>query len=171
VERSIAAELEALRRANEQRDKRAAIRRKRVIVGLLLAVIALLGLWVSGRMDPALAHIGLNFHDCIQNPFGATYCGDSAIKYEHNIQGELDTSAEGAAKAYVRSAVPSVEAFYFDHNHYSGMTVPKLRRYDNALRNVTVVSATEEAYCIESTVEGETVSISGPGGSVVSRPC
>jgi hypothetical protein len=171
VERTVAAELEALRRTNDQREKRAAVRRKRIIVGLLLAVLALLGLWISGRMDPMLAQAGLNYHDCFKNAFGATFCGDAAMKYQAGVQGDFDTSAKGAAKAWVRSAVPSVEAFYFDHNNYSGMTVPKLRRYDNGLRHVTVVSATEQAYCLESTVEGETVSISGPGGSVVSGPC
>jgi hypothetical protein len=40
VEQNIAAELEALRRANELRDRQAASRRKKIIVGLLLAVLA-----------------------------------------------------------------------------------------------------------------------------------
>jgi hypothetical protein len=177
MERDGAAELDALRKANELRDRHASVRRKRIIVGLLVAVLALMGLWVSGRMDPFLSHVGLNYHDCVQNAFGATFCGDDAERYQRDVQGVADTSPQDAANAQanVRVAVPSAEAYYADHGNYSGMTAELLRQYDSGVSaGLTVASATAGTYCIEDTVGTETFSFRGPSdgtSGVVPGPC
>jgi len=58
-----------------------------------------------------------------------------------------------AAKANVRAAIPGVEAFYADHNTYSGLHLTKLQlSYDAGIKNISVVRATAASYCVQSIV-------------------
>jgi hypothetical protein len=178
MERNVVEELEALRKANELREARATRTRRRIVVALLLTLIALMLLWSTGRMDPLLSNVGLNKNDCIQNAFGATFCGDAAKAYEDNVQSALGISQADAdpiaVKADVRAAVPSIEAYYADHGSYSGATAETLRNtYDNTIgTSVTVRLATAESYCLEASRGAATASYAGPGGpGVVAGPC
>jgi hypothetical protein len=52
---------------------------KRRIAKIAVLVLVLAGVgayWTTGRMDPALSQVGLNYGDCEQNGSGATLCGD-----------------------------------------------------------------------------------------------
>ena len=89
-----------------------------------------------------------------------------------------------AAMSDVRSAVPDAEAYYSDHNNYTGMDAPTLKStYDSgmivqdlsATPPVTdgIVSAkpenvggTGQSYCISAVDGGHWASIQGPGGTV-----
>lgn len=52
-----------------------------------VVLIAIVGvLYFSGRLDGPLSHVGLNLHSCIQNGFGATFCGSQAKSYCENLQ-------------------------------------------------------------------------------------
>ena len=81
--------------------------------------------------------------------------------------GFRDRAANNAAKANVRAALPSVEAYFADdllgNGAYTGMTVAALQGIDQnvSLDGAPVVTAT--TYCIDSTVSGKTWKISGPG--------
>ena len=56
-----------------------------------------------------------------------------------------------AAKANVRASIPGVEAFYADHNTYSGLHLTKLQlSYDAGIKNISVVRATAASYCVQS---------------------
>jgi len=70
----------------------------------------------------------------------------------------------GDPQTDLRAAVPAIEAWYIDHGKYAGMTIARVRaQYDYGIpAGVHVVSATKEAYCIETTVGGDTWSYSGP---------
>ena len=164
----VAAELEALRRATELRDARDEKRRKRIIVVVLLAVLALVGLWSTGRMDSFLVNVGLNKNDCVQNAFGATFCGGAAKAYGQAIGADLSPSDMDAAMANVRATIPSAEAYYADHGSYAGMTVDQLRLYDSGIRPGITVTATATSYCID--YQG-TAHDRGPGGEVLAGPC
>jgi hypothetical protein len=81
--------------------------------------------------------------------------------------------AKSAAAANVRSAIPSLEAFYAEHGTYGGADVSVLRRdydpgIDSTVRLGWVVSG---RYCLESTVEGQTASVTGPNGEIVFGGC
>src|SRR5262245_3827337 len=73
-------------------------------------------------------------------------------------------AADSAAKANLRAALPSAEAFYADAKTYVGMTPAALRSIDAGLSPyVSVVAATTTNYCLAATVSGETWSVNGPG--------
>jgi hypothetical protein len=182
---NLAAEVAALRRASVEREARSAKTRKWIIVGLLLLVLALLGLWETGRMDTTLAGIGLNKNDCIKNAFGATFCGDDAKRYQAQVSAALGTdstsSDQDASKAAsdVRAAIPAAEAYYADNGSYAGMTIALLRgQYDNSIApevRLGRISA-GTTYCLEATVGAATYSTTRgdapvADGDVVTGPC
>ena len=81
--------------------------------------------------------------------------------------------AKRAAVANVRSAIPSLEAFYAEHGTYGGADIPALRRdYDPGIDLTVVLGWVETSrYCLESTVEGQAASLTMPGGQIVFRGC
>ena len=81
--------------------------------------------------------------------------------------------AKQAAAANVRSAIPSLEAFYADHGTYGGADVSALRRdYDPGIDLSVKLGWVETGrYCLEDTVEGQTASVTGPNGEVVFADC
>ena len=89
--------------------------------------------------------------------------------------GFRDRAANNAAKANLRAALPSAEAYFADDapaggaGAYTGMTVAKLKAIDSGLSNsLTVASVTATTYCLTDTVSGKTWSVSGPGPSSTS---
>ena len=78
-----------------------------------------------------------------------------------------------SAQSNLRNSVPAIEAWYADHGTYAGMTVNKLRtQYDYGISfDLQIVRATKRAYCVESTVAGETWSYVGPSRGFASGGC
>jgi prepilin-type N-terminal cleavage/methylation domain-containing protein len=72
--------------------------------------------------------------------------------------GFKDRANKAAAGANVRSAVPSVEAFYADNGTYAGMTLAALQAIDSGINITAPVAAQQTAntYCVSSTVGGFT---------------
>jgi type IV pilus assembly protein PilA len=72
--------------------------------------------------------------------------------------GFRDRANNSAAGANVRSAVPSVEAYFADNGTYVAMTLAKLQAIDSGIKITAPVPAdqTADTYCIESTVGGKT---------------
>jgi type IV pilus assembly protein PilA len=95
--------------------------------------------------------------------------------------GFRDRAADSAAKANIRAAVPSAEAWYADKATYTGMTTALLKStYDSGLKiagggnhGVTVaVPAGGATYCFEAEgATGNDFHFSGPGGEVVANAC
>jgi hypothetical protein len=80
--------------------------------------------------------------------------------------------AKRTAAANVRSTIPSLEAFYAEHGTYAGATVAALRAIDTGLDPTVELGWIEKGrYCLESTVEGQTASVTGPGGEIVLGGC
>jgi hypothetical protein len=70
----------------------------------------------------------------------------------------------GNPQTDLQAAVPAIEAWYIDHGKYAGMTVDQLRaQYDYGIPSgIRVVRATKKAYCVETTVKGDTWAYWGP---------
>ena len=99
----------------------------------------------------------------VVSTLGLTACGGGG--------GSATADAQLAADN-VRSAMPSAEAYYADHDSYAGMSSEILReQYDGALPDISVDSASDEAYCIEETVGEETFKAQRPGGEVERGSC
>jgi type IV pilus assembly protein PilA len=107
--------------------------------------------------------------------------------------GFRDRAADSAAKANVRAAVPSAEAYYADNNGtatdadnsaltkgYSGMTMAILKAdYDSGIKApgsahaVVLGSASDSAYCLEAPGRDASTEFefNGPGGEVAAGSC
>jgi type IV pilus assembly protein PilA len=80
--------------------------------------------------------------------------------------GFRDRAANNAAKANLRAALPSAEAFYADNGTYTGMNAAALVAIDSGVSpTLTVASAGATTYCLTDTVSGKTWSVLGPGPS------
>jgi type IV pilus assembly protein PilA len=81
---------------------------------------------------------------------------------------------DSAAKANVRAAVPGMEAFNADHaTGYTGVTLTILQNsYDQGIKNIKIVRAGTQTYCIQNTVPGTvTWHKVGPQGDIISGVC
>lgn len=56
-------------------------------IALPVVVAILAALYFTGRLDYALYPVGLNWHQCDRNGFGATFCGTDLTRYEQRVQG------------------------------------------------------------------------------------
>ena len=76
-----------------------------------------------------------------------------------------------AGAADVRTAIPSAEAYFADHNNYTSMTAAGLKAsYDSGFSTaVTVKVVSASQYCLSAPGQGTTVwYYLGPGGTVTS---
>ena len=81
--------------------------------------------------------------------------------------GFKDRANQRAASANVREAVPSVEAFYSDHQTYNGVTLASLKQIDSGLSaSVKVAAIAGGGYCLDGTVGGKSSYFVGPGGTM-----
>lgn len=76
-----------------------------------------------------------------------------------------------AAQANVRGAIPAIEAYYADNNTYAGVSLETLQEYDYGVKDIRVVTANDQTYCLESGVGGETYSKAGPGADILPGYC
>jgi type IV pilus assembly protein PilA len=77
--------------------------------------------------------------------------------------GFRDRAANNAAKENLREALPAAQAYYTDHNAYTGMDTDELLEIDSMVSpTLKVVAATRSTYCLTDTVSGKTWSVAGP---------
>jgi type IV pilus assembly protein PilA len=87
--------------------------------------------------------------------------------------GFRDRASNSAAKANLRAALPSAEAYFATDvadggggGVYTGMTAVKLVAFDSGISStLSVASAGAATYCLTDTVGGKTWSVAGPGPS------
>ena len=80
--------------------------------------------------------------------------------------GFRDRAAHNAAKANLRTALPSAEAYYADNGTYVGMNAAALAAIESGVSpSLTVASAAAGTYCLTDSVSGKTWSVLGPGPS------
>ena len=85
---------------------------------MAVVVLAAVGAyWSTGRMDPALSQVGLNADDCVQNGFGATFCGDAAQRMLRQQAREKEAEARQAARKRQEAKTRAAnEATYGDYD-------------------------------------------------------
>ncbi|HET9324744.1 MAG TPA: prepilin-type N-terminal cleavage/methylation domain-containing protein [Gaiellaceae bacterium] len=83
-----------------------------------------------------------------------------------------DRANDSAAKANVRAAIPAMEAYFADYNTYAGAAPAFLQStYDQGIKNITVPTATNSTYCVESVVGGKTWRKNGPAADLEAAAC
>jgi hypothetical protein len=97
--------------------------------------------------------------------------GHSESKTNGGLVGNITVAAEAEASSNVRAAEIALEAWRADHGTYAGATNEGLHRYDYGVRNVQILDATSESYCLESRVRNAVASEQGPGGNIVPVAC
>jgi hypothetical protein len=65
-------------------ERRRKMTNRGMVIGAVVGVLAFL--YFSGRLDPTLYHVGLNFTECGQNGYGAVYCGDDLTEYNRRVE-------------------------------------------------------------------------------------
>jgi type IV pilus assembly protein PilA len=85
--------------------------------------------------------------------------------------GFKDRANKAAAKANVRSAIPSVETFFADNNTYAGMTKSKLLAYDAGLKVSVGSTLSTTSYCVYNTVGGFAYKKAGPAADITTGAC
>ena len=97
----------------------------------------------------------------IMLPVMAVACGTAARKYE-----------DAQAVNKLRKAVPSIEAYWVDHNTYAGATLAKLRTdYDPSIADISIVTVREKTYCIEAAYGDSHAFHKGPEGDFMLGSC
>jgi prepilin-type N-terminal cleavage/methylation domain-containing protein len=83
--------------------------------------------------------------------------------------GFRDRANNNAAKANLRAAIPSAEAYYADFGTYATMNKAALVAIDSGVSDsLAVASAAIATYCLTDTVGGKVWSVRGPGASFTS---
>jgi hypothetical protein len=67
-------------------------KQKGILLGVGVAVAILLGLYFHGNLDRTLYPVGLNFHECARNGFGATFCGNELDEYRAKVEQVKETT-------------------------------------------------------------------------------
>jgi hypothetical protein len=83
---------------------------------------------------------------------------------------------DAAARANIRAAIPSIEAYYaLTNNSYVGLNLAWLRQFDPGVKLNDPADAsakqTATSYCVSASVGGKTWYKAGPKGSITSNPC
>jgi Tfp pilus assembly protein PilE len=81
-----------------------------------------------------------------------------------------------AARANIRSAVPSIEAYYaLTSSSYAGLNLAWLRQFDPGVKlndpAAEPAKQTATSYCVSATVGGKTWYKAGPQAPIISRAC
>jgi len=70
--------------------------------------------------------------------------------------GFRDRANQKAADSDVRSAIPTAEAYFSDHDSYSGMHLASLQAIDQGTKlDTVIVSADKKSYCLKKAVGGK----------------
>jgi hypothetical protein len=88
------------------------------------------------------------------------------------LTGPVGEAQSTASIARVQQAATAMEAFAATSGTYAGATPELLRQIDPTLDpSVTVVSATEQGYCVQAGLGNSAAHVTRPGGLAEAGPC
>jgi prepilin-type N-terminal cleavage/methylation domain-containing protein len=89
--------------------------------------------------------------------------------------GYRDRAHDAAAQENIHRLFPSIQAYFVDHDAYTGMTIPGLLTYDSAIDTAAVslgsVAPTQSQFCVQSTSSGRTWRKNGPDAALERQSC
>jgi prepilin-type N-terminal cleavage/methylation domain-containing protein len=80
---------------------------------------------------------------------------------------------DATARSNIRVAAPAFEAYRGENDgSYSGVTVAELQsQYSRGIQGITILSAGNTSYCVESSVGGRSWYKLGPSGPLTTTSC
>jgi hypothetical protein len=97
-------------------------------IGALIGVLAFL--YFSGRLDPTLYHVGLNYTECGQNGFGAVYCGDDLTEYNRRVESAVPTTGRSGQPTEIEEN----EAAYWEEKEAREQEQEEAKDYGRELK-------------------------------------
>jgi type IV pilus assembly protein PilA len=89
--------------------------------------------------------------------------------------GYRERAHDTAAQESIHRLFPSIQAYFVDHESYSGMTIPALAAYDAALDpaaySLGSVAPTQSHFCVQSESSGRTWRKNGPRAALEQQSC
>lgn len=100
------------------------------------------------------------------------YTGRSASQVTSTLLALPDQASLAVARANASAALPALQAYAATNSGYTGATVAALQQLNNGVgAGISLHDLSTSGYCLQSTVGPATVSVSGPGGSMIDAPC
>jgi Tfp pilus assembly protein PilE len=89
--------------------------------------------------------------------------------------GYRERAHDAAAQENIHRLFPSIQAYFVDHESYSGMTIPALAAYDSALDpsvySLGSVAPIQSHFCVQSASSGRTWRKNGPDAPLAQQSC
>jgi prepilin-type N-terminal cleavage/methylation domain-containing protein len=90
--------------------------------------------------------------------------------------GYRERAQDAAAQESIHRVMPSIQAYFVDHDSYSGMTLAELKtEYDAALNpaaySLGSVPPTHSTFCVQSSSSGRTWRKNGPAADLERQAC
>lgn len=100
------------------------------------------------------------------------YTGRSADQVTSTLMALPDTASLAVARTNATTALTTLQAFAAANGGYAGASVGALQQLNAGIgAGISLHDVSAGSYCLQSTVGTATVSVSGPGGSLVDTPC
>jgi prepilin-type N-terminal cleavage/methylation domain-containing protein len=89
--------------------------------------------------------------------------------------GYRERAHDAAAQENIHRLFPSIQAYFVDHDAYSGMTIPALNAYDSTIDaaafSLGSVPPTQSHFCVQSSSSGRTWRKNGPDAALEQQAC
>jgi uncharacterized membrane protein YhiD involved in acid resistance len=127
-------------------------KRKSILLGIGVVVAILLGLYFNGNLDRTLYPVGLNFHECARNGFGATFCGKELDEYRARIERVKETVTHTKENLETSEREAGQKAKEAAHESEQQQQLEAAARRNKEMRQL-VAKMTEERHIYESEPE------------------
>ncbi len=100
------------------------------------------------------------------------YTGRSADQVTSTLLALPDQASTAVARANASAALPALQAFATTNGGYAGASVAALQQLNAGIgAGISLHDLSVSSFCLQSTIGSSTVSVSGPGGSMLDAPC
>ena len=137
-------------------------KRKGITIVVGVAIAALLGLYFTGSLDRPLYSVGLNFHECARNGFGATFCGKELDEYRARIERVKESVTHTKENLETREREAGAKAREAAHESEQQQQLEAAERRNKEMRQL-IAKMTEERHIYESEPESSIAGATAKG--------